>query len=101
VSVIAYWLLASSPFVLVAWAWAFGRKATEAQAKAQVYRDFAATFDSMRGVPGIKDKERRSQESRRGYMQLALVDPWIRDGLRSALADADAHWKNGAEVERA
>ena len=48
-------------------------------------------------VQRLKDKEQRKRESRRLYMRLALCDPLMRDGLRGALEEADAHWRNHAE----
>lgn len=86
-------LAVASPFVLVVWAWAFARKATASFAKAEVHQEFADTFAALTPLYGIKDKERRKRESQRQWMRLALCDPVVRDGLRAALVDADAHWR--------
>lgn len=74
------------------WAWAFARKATAARAKAEVHQEFADTFAALGPKYRIKDTERRQRESQREWMRLALCDPAVRDGLRAALLDADAHW---------
>lgn len=91
-SSVTLFLVCSVPFVLVAWAWAFVRKATAARAKAEVYQEFADTFRAMGSVVAIRDKERRKRETQQRYMNLALVDPLVRDGLRDALSAADEYW---------
>ena len=67
---------------------------SEHMAKAEVYQEFADTFSALVPVLGMKDKERKAREIKQRYMRLALVDPLVRDGLRSALEDADAYWSN-------
>ncbi len=89
-------LCAAVTVVALAWAWAFGRKASESRAKTEVYREFAETFGALVPVCSIKDKEAKKRESTRHYMRLALVDPLMRDGLRAALVEADEFWHNEA-----
>ncbi len=76
---------------LLALAWGFYWMSRFHSAKAEVYQKFADTYSGMRDAIYSK-KEQRKMESLRRYHDLALVDPLVRDGLRSALESADAHW---------
>lgn len=67
------------------------------RAKAEVYQEFADTF--RRGAPVCRSpKDRRRKESKRHYMELALVDPLIRDGLADALEEAEETWKRRSVI---
>lgn len=75
---------------LLASAWGCYWKSRYHHAKAEVYREFADTFAGATHYR--KPKEERRAESKRFHMQLALIDPLVRDGLWDALKDADEHW---------
>jgi len=83
----------------LAFAWGCYWKARFHRAKAEVYRKFAETFSGM-ATSGMyrKPEEERKAESRRRHMRLALIDPFVRDGLRAALEDADEHWRNARKA---
>jgi hypothetical protein len=78
--------------VLIAWAWAFARKADHASGKAEAYREVAAHFSTLRDLSWMNDKKRQAAERMRGYFMLSMCDPDVREALREGLAQADEEW---------
>lgn len=86
-------LLTSAAMVLLsAIAYLCARKSGYHRGKSEVYREFAETYGALVPAHSLKDKEAKKRASFRQHMRLALIHPDIRDGLRSALAEADEHW---------
>lgn len=83
---------------IVAWAAAFWRASNAHRAKAEVYEEFARTFRDLGDVVWMRESDRKKAESAQRFMRMALIDPAIRDGLRSALEKADEYWAKRGEV---
>lgn len=73
-------------------------RSRRAEAKAEVYREFAAAFGDLSQSAWISDKQRKRLEKQRGWMRLCLCDPLVCEALRDALKDADEHWRRTAVV---
>jgi hypothetical protein len=90
----------AAAMVLVAWSWAFARRATYAQGKADAFRQVADDFHGLSRASWMRDAERRRAEQKKRWLRLCLCTPDTRDALREALDEADEFWAGGRTGEQ-
>jgi hypothetical protein len=96
VNVLIYWLIASSPFVLVTCAWAFGRRASYHRGAAFAFQQVSDDFRGLSNATWLTDKAKQKAERKKAMLSLCLCDPKVCDALDEALTEAREHWKHPA-----
>lgn len=89
-------LVVSTPFVLVTFAWACGRRATYHRGAADAFQKVSDDFRGLSNATWWRDKAKQEAERKKRMLSLCLCDPNVCAALDEALTEAREYWKHPA-----
>lgn len=93
-----WFLICSTPFVLVTFAWMCGRKASYHRGAADAFQQVSNDFRGLADATWFSDKAEKEAKRKKHLLNLCLCSPDVCAALEDAVAEARVYWNNPKEV---